>query len=58
MAKFKIYATQMVYYVAEVEVENAEDIVFDDIDYDEFKEYDADWQIQEVIEEVKECKIA
>lgn len=57
MATFKIYATQMVYYVAEVVVENAEDIVFDDIDYDEFKEYNSDWQIQE-IEEVKTCKTA
>lgn len=57
MAKFKVYATQMVYYVSEVEVKNVEDILFDDIDYDDFKEYDSNWQIEEIVE-VQKCKIA
>lgn len=52
MATFKVYATQMVYYVATIEAENVEDIIFNDIDFDEFKEYDSDWQTND-IEEVK-----
>jgi hypothetical protein len=54
MAKFKVYATQMVYYVATIEadsLEAAQDMA-DDIDFDEFKEYDSDWQTHD-IEEVK-----
>lgn len=58
MPKFRIYAKAVTYYVAEVEVENAEDIVFDDIDNDEFEEMDEiTWEIDEIVE-VKECKIA
>jgi hypothetical protein len=50
MATFKVYATQMVYYVATIEadsLEAAQDMA-DDIDYDEFKEYDSDWQTSDI----------
>lgn len=51
MPKFRIYAKAVTYYVAEVEVENAEDIVFDDIDNDEFEEMDEiTWEIDEIVE--------
>lgn len=51
MKTFRIYAKSTTYYVAEVEVENAEDIVFDDISMDEFEELDEiTWTIDEVIE--------
>jgi thymidylate synthase len=53
MAKFKVYAKSTTFYVAEVEVENAEDIVFDDIDFDDYKEQpEIEWQVLDVIEEL------
>ena len=58
MPKFRIYAKAVTYYVAEVEVDNVEDIVFDDIDNDDFEEMDEiTWEIDEIVE-VKECKTA
>lgn len=51
MPKFRIYAKAVTYYVAEVEVENVEDIVFDDIDNDDFEELDEiTWEIDEIVE--------
>jgi hypothetical protein len=39
-----------------VEVENVEDIVFNDIDTDDFEELEEiTWEIDEIVE-VKECK--
>jgi hypothetical protein len=53
MAKFKVYAKSTTYYMSEVEVESAEDIIFDNIDYDDFKELpEIEWEVLEVIEEV------
>lgn len=58
MPKFRIYAKTITYYVTEVEVENAEDIVFDDIDIEDFEELDEiSWEIDEIVE-VRECKTA
>ena len=54
MAKFKVYATQMFYYVATIEADSIEaaEEMSGDIDYDEFKEYKSDWETSD-IEEVK-----
>jgi hypothetical protein len=54
MATFKVYATQMIHYVATIEADSLEaaEEMADDIEYDEFEEYDLDWQTNE-IEEVK-----
>lgn len=52
MATFKVYATQKVYYVATIEADSLEaaDDMADDIDFHEFKEYDSDWQTNEIEE--------
>ena len=52
MATYKVYATQLVHYVATIEADSLEEAenMEDDIDYDEFKEYDSDWQTQEIVE--------
>lgn len=53
MPKFKIYAKATTYYLTEVDVENAEDIVFNALDIEDFEELDEiSWEIDE-IEEVK-----
>ena len=51
MPKFRIYAKAITYYVAEVEVEYVEDIVFNNIPTDEFEELDEiTWEIDEIVE--------
>jgi hypothetical protein len=51
MAKFRIYAKSITYYTTEVEVESAEEIVFDDIDMRDFEEIDEiAWVIDDVVE--------
>lgn len=58
MPKFRIYAKTTTYYLTEVEVENVEDIVFNDIDIEDFEELDEiTWEIDEIVE-VRECKTA
>jgi hypothetical protein len=53
MATFKVYATQMIHYVATIEAESLEaaEEMADDIEYDEFEEYDLDWQTNEIEED-------
>ena len=56
MPKFRIYAKAITYYVAEVEAEYVEDIVFNNIPNDEFEELDEiTWEIDEIVE-VEKCK--
>jgi hypothetical protein len=51
MKKFRIYAKSITYYTTEVEVESAEEIVFDDIDMRDFEELDEiAWVIDDVVE--------
>jgi hypothetical protein len=51
MKKFRIYAKSITYYMTEVEVESAEEIVFDDIDMRDFEELDEiAWVIDDVVE--------
>lgn len=53
MKTFRVYAKSTTYYVAEVEAESAEDIVFDDIDFDDYKEQpEIEWDVLDVIEEI------
>lgn len=53
MKTFRVYAKSTTYYVAEVKAESAEDIAFDDIDYDDYEELpEIEWEELEVIEEV------
>ena len=51
MPKFRIYAKTTTYYLTEVDVENVEDIVFNNIPNDEFEELDEiTWEIDEIVE--------
>jgi hypothetical protein len=51
MTKFRIYAKATTYYVTEVDAECVEDIVFNDIESDEFEELEEiTWEIDEVVE--------